>query len=143
MGKFLARKRGKNFMKRKFVPFKTFRCRKLRKKATKEELLLWTELRKPLFRKYNFRRQHSVSYYYPDFCSRSARLIVELDGWHHRKIKQRNYDKRRTLDLNLEGFKVIRFWNIDVIKNLNVVLFKIWRECKVRESLTPLARLVR
>jgi very-short-patch-repair endonuclease len=59
----------------------------------------------------------------PDFCSPKAKLIVELDGSQH--LEQGEYDKERTTYLDAQGYKVIRFWNHDVMNNIEAVILSI------------------
>lgn len=67
-----------------------------------------------------FRRQHAIDHYIPDFCAIKPKLIIELDGSQH--LEQVDYDKERTKDLESQGYRVLRFWNNDVMNNLDAVL---------------------
>lgn len=92
----------------------------LRKETTAAERKLWSYLRGDKLG-VNFRRQHAVGNYIPDFCSPKAKLIIELDGSQH--LEQEEYDNERTKYLESLGYKVIRFWNNDVMNNIkNVIL---------------------
>ena len=90
------------------------RAIKLRKESTPAERKLWSRIRNDQLG-VTFRRQHAVGNYIPDFCSPSAKLIIEMDGSQH--LEQEEYDEERTKYLESEGYKVIRFWNNDVMKN--------------------------
>lgn len=70
-----------------------------------------------------FRRQHGIGNYIVDFCCSSNKLVVEIDGSEH--LDTDNYDQNRTIYLNNLGYKVLRFWNNEINKNLNGVIIKI------------------
>ena len=95
---------------------------KLRKDSTPAERKLWSRIRNNQLG-ITFRRQHAVGVYIPDFCSPEAKLIIELDGSQH--LEQEDYDEERTKYLENLGYKVIRFWNNDVINNIDGVILKI------------------
>ena len=67
-----------------------------------------------------FRRQMPIKAYVVDFCCESARLIVELDGGQH--AEHGSQDAKRTADLEAFGYLVLRFWNNDVLKNIDGVV---------------------
>jgi very-short-patch-repair endonuclease len=92
----------------------------LRKQATPAEQKLWAYLR--LMRKdgVRFRRQHAIGTYITDFCEPHKKLIIELDGSQH--LEQEAYDDERTKYLELQGYKVIRYWNNDVMNNIEGVI---------------------
>lgn len=98
--------------------------KKLRKNATPQEIILWSRLRRNGL-KCRFRRQHSIGKYIVDFYCSEKKLIVELDGWQHREEINDGYDKERTLFLELLGYKVLRFWNNEINKNIEGVILKI------------------
>lgn len=75
--------------------------------------MLWTRLRQRHLKGFRFRRQHPIDHYIADFACVEAKLIIELDGAHH--LDQVEADQRRTSDLLALGFRVIRFWNDDVL----------------------------
>jgi very-short-patch-repair endonuclease len=91
----------------------------LRKEPTPAERKLWARIRDDQLG-VNFRRQHAVGMYIPDFCSPKAKLIIELDGSQH--LDQEEYDEERTKTLNSQGYKVIRFWNNDVLNDIEGVI---------------------
>ena len=93
------------------------RARKLRRNATDAESLLWFALRDNLPAA-RFRRQVALGSFFADFASHSAKLIVEIDGGQHNQDR----DAARTRFLEGEGYRVIRFWNNDVLQNLDGVL---------------------
>lgn len=98
------------------------RAVELRKEMTPAEHKLWAHLRNDQLG-VNFRRQHAVGNYITDFCSPKAKLIIELDGSQH--LEQEEYDEERTKNLESQGYKVIRFWNNDVLKDIEGVTLAI------------------
>lgn len=98
--------------------------KKLRKDATPQEIILWSRLRRKQLG-CKFRRQDSIGKYVVDFHCPEKKLIIELDGWQHREENNNGYDIERTKFLELFGYKIIRFWNNEVNKNIEGVLLKI------------------
>jgi len=92
----------------------------LRRELTPAEQKLWAYLRGKKLNGVSFRRQHAIGNYIVDFCAIKQRLIVELDGSQH--LEQEEYDRERTDYLKSKGYKVIRFWNNDVMKDIQGVL---------------------
>ena len=72
----------------------------------------------------HFRPQHAIGNYIVDFCAPRRKLIVELDGSQH--LEQEEYDMERTAFLESKGYRVLRFWNNDVMNNIDSVLNVIW-----------------
>jgi very-short-patch-repair endonuclease len=103
----------------------TFFSRKMRKAPTKAERVLWEFLRKRRIEGYKFRRQQPMGSYIVDFICFEKRLIIELDGGQHATNKQ--YDHDRTAWLSARGYRVLRFWNNEVLTNTNGVLTVIHR----------------
>jgi very-short-patch-repair endonuclease len=97
------------------------RARDLRRNPTDAEKRLWLALRQTLPAA-RFRRQVPITPYFVDFLSFADRLIVELDGGQHAEADAQAYDTRRTAFLERKGYKVLRFWNTDVMQNPNGVL---------------------
>ncbi len=98
----------------------TQRARALRKNQTDAERLLWKHLRSRQLQGYKFRRQVPIGNYIVDFVCLSQKIVIELDGSQH--MNDMNYDNRRTQYLALHGFKVVRFWNNEVLTQTNAVL---------------------
>lgn len=98
------------------------RRRELRKNQTDVERKLWAKLRNRSFHGLKFFRQYSVGYYILDFYCPTLKLAIELDGGQHGEEENRTYDNLRTNFLNTEGIKVLRFWNNDVMNNIEGVL---------------------
>lgn len=95
------------------------RAIELRKELTPAERKLWSRIRNDQLG-VNFRRQHAIGKYIPDFVCIEKKLIIELDGSQH--MEQEEYDNERTKYLETQGYKVIRFWNNDVINRVESVL---------------------
>ncbi|MGH9316909.1 MAG: endonuclease domain-containing protein, partial [Thermoanaerobaculia bacterium] len=86
---------------------------------------LWRRLRNRGLAGAKFRRQCPVGSYVVDFYCDEARLVVELDGGGHAQEEQRPRDLRRTGDIEALGVRVLRFWNGDVLNNVEGVLQRI------------------
>lgn len=93
---------------------------------TDAERTLWGVLRdREAMAGHKFRRQHPVGPYVADFACLEARLIVEADGGQH---QQSNHDANRDAFLRCEGFQTLRFWNNDILQNLEGVCEMILRQ---------------
>lgn len=112
------------------------KARKLRRKQTDAESLLWYKLRNKQLLGYKFRRQHPIGKYIVDFYCSKNNLAIEVDGGHHAICKQNIYDKKRTANLIRRGVKLIRFWDSDVLQNTDGVLEIIIRNLEHSEDLT-------
>lgn len=97
-------------------------ARKLRAGMSEAEKRLWSRLRAHRFGGASFRRQAVMGRYVVDFVCHDARLVIELDGGQHATASRVHVDKRRTAWLESRGYKMLRFWNNDVLGNLNGVL---------------------
>ena len=102
----------------------TNNARVLRQNLTDVEFLLWQRLRNRQILNCKFRRQFPIAPYIVDFCCLDLKLIIELDGSQH--FEQSQYDSERNSYLAKRGFKVIRFWNNEVMENIEGVLTKIY-----------------
>jgi imidazole glycerol-phosphate synthase subunit HisF len=107
-------------------------AKKLRNNMTDTETILWMRLKAGI-NGCKIRRQHPISFYIADFYCHKANLIIELDGSIHNKPEVKENDKNRENDLISMGYKIIRFTNNEVIKDITQVLEKI---SKVIESQT-------
>ena len=105
----------------------TKKARELRQTSTDAERLLWRRIRSKQLEGLKFRRQQPIGNYIVDFVSFDRRVIVEVDGSQHsvRKVE----DDQRTQWLEDRGFKVLRFWNNDVLRNVEGVLQVIRENC--------------
>ena len=103
----------------------THLARKLRKESTDAEKALWRSLRRKSLFGLKFRRQEQIGDYIVDFVCYEKKLIIELDGGHHNQDETKTNDVKRQKWLESQKFNVIRFWNNEVIKNIEGVLQKI------------------
>jgi crossover junction endodeoxyribonuclease RuvC len=108
--------------KRLPTPTETARARRLRRDATDCEQLLWRKLRAAQLDAVKFRRQEPILGFTVDFVAHSHRLIIELDGGQHADAAA---DERRARILEQAGFRVLRFWNSEVIENVDGVVERI------------------
>lgn len=100
------------------------RRKELRNNSTPEEILLWLRLKNSQLGS-KFRRQHSIGGYIVDLYCPSKKLVIEIDGSHHFKKENKEYDKIRTDYFDGLNIKVIRFNNEEINTNLGVVTKKI------------------
>ena len=107
------------------------RARTLRRKQTDAERLLWLHLRDRRLMRYKFRRQLPIGKYIADFVCLKCMLIIEVDGGQH--LQEQRYDAVRTHYLESQGFRVLRFWNNDVLGNLEAVLYALTLSLSRRE----------
>ena len=98
------------------------RSRQLRRDSTPAERKLWAVLRGASLDGFKFRRQQRLGPYFGDFVCQSLRLVIEIDGDTHDGARAQARDARRTAFLEHEGYRVIRFTNADVMKNLDGVV---------------------
>ncbi len=104
----------------------TIRARQLRREMTDAERLLWFLVRGRRLGGCKFRRQHPIGPYIADFVCLHHRLIVEADGGQHADVRLQA-DEYRTRWLMAQGYRVIRFWNGDILHRQNDVLEAIVR----------------
>jgi len=103
----------------------TMRSRELRLNATDAERKLWAQLSARKVAGVRFNRQFPVGPFICDFVSRTAKLIVEVDGGQH--AIDVATDAARTAYLQSQGYRVIRFWNNDVLERTEGVVGEIER----------------
>jgi very-short-patch-repair endonuclease len=101
------------------------RSRALRRDSTDAEKRLWSILQNRQLDGWKFRRQFAIDKFIVDFCCIRARLIVELDGEQHANAQR--YDDARTKQLTAHGFRVVRFWNSQVLQDSESVTREIGR----------------
>jgi very-short-patch-repair endonuclease len=94
----------------------------MRKHATPAEGLLWASLRRLRGQGFHFRRQAPIGNYIADFACHRAKIIVEVDGSQHGDPDGLARDKRRTAFLSSRGYRVLRFWNDDVMRDCGSVV---------------------
>lgn len=107
-------------MKRKNINF----ARNLRKNQTIQERRVWNLLKNKNM-SHKFRRQHSVGNYIVDFCCLEKGLVIELDGGQHNETGKIKEDIDREKFLIKNGYRILRFWNNDIDKNIDGVYQKI------------------
>ncbi len=103
-------------------------ARRLRRDQTEVERKLWYRLRNRQIENTKFTRQEIIGSYIADFCARSLKLVIELDGGQHGTDDGIAADAVRTEAIERFGYRVIRFWNADVTGNLGGVLEMIRQE---------------
>ncbi|MEM1020585.1 MAG: endonuclease domain-containing protein [Pseudomonadota bacterium] len=101
------------------------KAKALRSNLTDAEAKLWQSLRRRQLNDLRFRRQVPIKGYIADFVCHEAKLVIELDGGQHAEAEV--YDGYRTKVLTGEGYRVLRFWNNDVMTNFEGVLSEIAR----------------
>jgi very-short-patch-repair endonuclease len=104
---------------------RTILARNLRRKQTDAEKKVWSILRSRQFENSKFRRQKPIGKYIGDFVSWEKKLIIEIDGGQHNQESGMKKDETRTKWLERKGYRVIRFWNNDVLLNLDGVATRI------------------
>ena len=95
------------------------RAKELRHNQTDTEAKLWTYLRAHRLTRFSFRRQHGIGSDIVDFCAPRAKLAIELDGSQH--LDRHEYDNERTAFLEAQGSSVLRFWNNEVLNDIEGV----------------------
>jgi very-short-patch-repair endonuclease len=113
------------------------RAKRLRKDMTSAESTLWRELRSRKLLGVKFRRQLPIGGYIVDFCSLDPKLVIEVDGGQHSEMTIADGDAERTAELERIGYRVMRFWNNDVLSNTEAVLAAI--EAQIEKLRRPSA----
>lgn len=113
----------------------TQRARQLRNSPTEPEFEMWQLLRARRLCGFRFNRQVMIGPFICDFACRSERLIVEIDGASH--LQDHVYDRRRTEFLQAKGYRVIRFWNSEVMENPEGVANRILSHLRHTPSPNP------
>ena len=109
---------------------KRTQSKRLRKNMTREETLLWQHLRSNRLGGRHFRRQQVIHGFIVDFYCHSAALIIEVDGGQHAEES----DAARTAYLRQQGHQILRFWNNDVLGNIDGVLTAILLAIEERQG---------
>jgi very-short-patch-repair endonuclease len=99
------------------------RVRELRINMTDAERHLWRYLRRRQLANARFRRQYPIDQYIADFVCLEKRLVIELDGGQH--AENSAYDRKRDAYLGAQGFRILRFWNDEVLRESEGVLERI------------------
>ena len=106
-------------------------ARGMRRSATDAETAMWHLLRDRRFSKVKFRRQFPFRDYILDFVCLERRLVVEIDGSQHLDSRR---DERRDAALAGQGFRVIRYWNNDVLQRRGAVLEDLFAKLELRQG---------
>ena len=106
-------------------PDQTSFARGLRQKETDAERALWARLRRKSIAGANFRRQQPVDRYIVDFACLEEHLVIEIDGGQHADDNGVRRDKRRSVRLGQLGYRVLRFWDNEVLTNTDGVVERI------------------
>lgn len=109
----------------------------LRQRGTDAENRLWFHLKGKQLEGLKFRRQEPIGNFIVYFVTYEKRLVIELDGGQHAEKDGQARDKRRDEWLNSQGFRVLRFWNTDVLQNLEGVMETIRETCFSHPPLNP------
>jgi very-short-patch-repair endonuclease len=97
-------------------------ARRLRRDMTDAERKLWRRLRELSLPGTHFRRQATIGRYFADFACHEKRLVIEVDGGGHNAAAQMASDAERTAFLEARGYHVLRFWNNDVLNDIDAVM---------------------
>ncbi len=111
-------------MHKRTTPKSFGRAKELHRNMSPAEAKLWKHLRAHQMGDVHFRNQHAIGQYVVDFCAPRKKMIIELDGSQH--LEQKEYEEERTRYLELRGYRVLRFWNNDVLNKIDNVLQVIW-----------------
>ena len=111
-------------MHRRTTPKIFGHAKQLHRNMTPAESKLWAHLRAHRMGNVHFRNQHAIGKYIVDFCAPRKKLIIELDGSQH--LEQAKYDAERTAFFESKSYRILRFWNNDIMNNLDAVLKVIW-----------------
>ncbi|HRN84842.1 MAG TPA: DUF559 domain-containing protein [Hyphomicrobium sp.] len=110
------------------------RARRLRRDKNDAEKKLWRELRELNRQGFHFRQQAPIGPYIADFADHTARLVIEVDGGQHGAPPGIKTDAARTRWLEDNGYRVVRFWNADVLTNKLSVMDAIVRDLDMSAS---------
>jgi very-short-patch-repair endonuclease len=111
------------------------KARILRKNMTDAERAIWQSVRNRQLSGFKFRRQRPIGPYIVDFVCAEKKIIIEIDGGQH--ALNTEHDDKRSEFLRNEGYRVLRFWNSDVLKEKNAVLEEILLNLKGSPSPRP------
>jgi very-short-patch-repair endonuclease len=109
------------------------RARALRRTMTDAERKLWWHLRSLPIETSHFRRQAPIGPYYADFACHRHKLIIEVDGSGHAKTRQAAFDAERTAFLRSRGYRVLRFWNNEVLQQIDGVMSAVFEALRDAE----------
>ncbi|MFH1837938.1 MAG: endonuclease domain-containing protein [Candidatus Kuenenbacteria bacterium] len=118
-----------------FIPYNQNlkeKAKENRKNPTKPEIKIWNELLRKKFIDYKFLRQKPINNFILDFYCSKLLFAIEIDGDSH--YKDQNYDFKRTNILNNLGIKIIRYTNLEIMKNIEGVYLNLMEEIRLREK---------
>jgi len=110
-------------------------ARVLRNNMTRAEIILWSRLRERKISGYKFRRQQPILDYIVDFYCPELKLIIEADGEIHSLNENSEYDRKRDNILKINGYRIIRFTNLEIVTELDSTINKII--LYINENLSP------
>jgi very-short-patch-repair endonuclease len=113
------------------------RARRLRREMTDAERKLWWHLRRLPVEHSHFRRQATIGPYFADFACHQRRLVIEVDGGQHNRPDHVVTDAERSAYLRSQGYRVLRFWNNEVLKNIEGVMERILAALRGGEADPP------
>jgi very-short-patch-repair endonuclease len=113
------------------------RARELRRAMTEAEKKLWWHLRELPLATSHFRRQATIGPYFADFACHKSRIVIEIDGGGHGDSRQIASDRRRTAYLTSRGYRVLRFWNNEVLRETEGVMTLIYDAVHQQAPPTP------
>lgn len=112
--------------KRSIPDFKRKTAQRLRAGSTEAETVLWRRLRHLKIEGSHFRRQVVIGPYIADFACLATQLIIEVDGSQHGDAGKQRRDEARAAWLESEGYRIVRFWNNDVLRDTEAVMTAIY-----------------
>lgn len=113
------------------------RARRLRRDMTDAEKKLWWHLRRVPIENTHFRRQATIGRYFADFACHEKRLVIEIDGGGHATEEQAAADATRTAYLRAQGYRVLRFWNHEVLNDIDAVMLAIYSALQEQAHVPP------
>jgi len=113
-------------------------AKNLRSSSTDAERVLWCHIRAKRLDGFKFRRQHPMGKYIVDFICLESKIVIELDGGQHADPGIETYDRERDNWLERAGYRVLRFWDNDVLLNTKGMLEVIREQCLEHPPLYPL-----
>ena len=111
------------------------RARSMRREPTDAEIALWRHLRDRRLDGFKFRQQMWLCGFVADFACVEGKLVIEADGGQHGVVQ--NYDARRSAAFTKEGYRTLRFWNNEILENLDGVLVTIRDALPVPSHVVP------
>ena len=111
-----------------YNPHNLKNAKEMRSNMTPAETKMWRILRGKRFQDLKYKRQVLIGNYIVDFLCEDKKIIIEIDGGQHNEELNIQSDKNRTRYLENNGYKVLRFWNNEVMKNIDGVMEVIFRE---------------